>query len=885
MASFLRAWLGRSRMERDMDREMRFHLDARAADLESQGMSRADAERRARQEFGDVIRWKEAGRDARGLAIVDDLVGDLRYAVRTMRRSPGFTTAAMLSLALGIGASTAIFGLLDLLLLKRLPVRAPQELVHVTTAGERGDMHSGSSNYPWFQHVTSRTDLFSDAMLVRHDVYKVSIGGSLEPITGQRVTTNYHGMLGIPALLGRTLTATDRPEAGAPPVAVISYGLWQRRFAGSLDVIGAAITVDKQPYTIVGVTPPEFRGILVGWTIDVTMPLDTSQFTQPGNWSTTPLIARLAPGVSSELAQQQLDPMLAQFVDANRTSERFRARFLQHASVTSAATGITDLRAQFSTPLRLLMIAVGLLLLIACVNLAGLLLARNATRQHELGMRLALGARRGRIVRQLLTESAAIAALGSSLGIVLAIQGGNALVALMPEHFGPLSMALTADSHVLAFALVSTIVTILLCGLMPAWQASQIALLPALNRSHSRTTTTRMRAGRALVVAQFALSFVLVAGAVLCVRTIVNLARVDTGFERQRLLVVRMDPQGTDYERERLRTMQREMLETLRGIPGVPHVTLATGTPFNGNVDGRRLTIPGFEPRESDDTILQVNLVGPGYFDALQVPILSGRAIDERDGDTSRRVAVVGEGFALRYFGDVSAAVGRTFIINRGPKPIPYEIAGVAKDIRYQDLRRPSERIAYLPWFQADDVRLAPFEFILRTEGNPSNWIEVTRNAMRRQRPDLPILAIQTLDGVINERLLSERLLAVLGTFFAVVALALAAVGVYGLLAHLVARQVPEIGVRLALGARPGEMVWMTVRESLSLAATGAGIGLVGAAAGLRVLEGFLFGLSPTDMVNFAVAALILVLVSLAATFVPARRAATVDPLVALRAE
>ena len=885
LASFLRAWLGRSRMEHDMDREMRFHLEARAADLESQGMSRADAERHARQEFGDVIRWKEAGREARGLAVVDDLGADLRYAVRTMRRSPGFTAAAVLSLAVGIGASTAIFGLLDLLLLKRLPVRNAHELVHVTTAGERGDMHSGSSNYPWFQDVSSRTDLFSDTMLVRHDVYKVGIHGSLDPLTGQRVTTNYHAMLGVQALLGRMFTAADRPEAGAPPVAVISYALWQRRFAGSADVIGTSITVDKQPYTIVGVTPPEFRGILVGWTMDVTLPLDTSEFMQPGNWSTTPLIARLKPGVDAQLAQHQLDPMLARFVATNKTTERFRARYLQRAYVTSAATGITDLRAQFSTPLRLLMVAVGVLMLIACVNLAGLLLARNATRQHELGMRLALGARRSRIVRQLLTESTAIALLGATLGVALAIRGGNALVGLLPEYFGPLSMQLVADSHVLAFALVSTIVTTLLFGSMPAWQASQIAVLPALNRSGSRTATTRMRTGRVLVVAQFALSFVLVAGAFLCLRTIMNLAKVDTGFERERLLVVRIDPQGTDYERDRLRAMQREMLETLGGVPGVQHVTFATGTPFNGNVDGRRLSIPGVEPREPDDTIIQVNLIAPGYFDALQVAIVSGRAIDERDRENTRRVAVVSEAFARRYFGEAAAAVGRTFIINRGPKPIPHEIVGVARDIRYQDLRRPSERIAYLPWFQADDVRLAQFEFILRTEGDPANWIDITRSAMRQQRPDLPILAIETLSGVINTRLLSERLLAMLGTFFAAVALALAAVGVYGLLANLVTRRIPEIGVRIALGARPGEMVWMTVRESLVLVATGAVIGIAGAATGLRILEGLLFGLSPTDIVNLAVAALILVLVALAAAFVPAWRAATVDPLVALRAE
>jgi predicted permease len=870
-------------MERDMDREMRFHVDARAADLAAQGMAPADAERRAREEFGDVLRWKEAGREARGLAFVDDFVGDVRYAWRTMRRSPGFAAAAIVSLALGVGASTAIYGLLDLLLLRELPVRDSHELVHVTTAGERGDAHSGSSNYPWFQEVTSRGDLFSDSMLVRHDVYKVVIRGRLEPIVGQRVTINYHRMLGIRTILGRTLTTADRPESGAPPVAVISHALWQRRFGGSADAIGSSITVDQQPYTIVGVTPPEFRGILVGWTTDVTMPIDTAEFMEGGNWFTMPLIARLKPGVTTSQAQAQLDPMLSRFV-AGTTSERFRARYLQRVSITSAATGITDLRAQFATPLWLLMAAVGLLLLIACVNLAGLLLARDATRQHELGMRLALGARRGRVIRQLLTESGSLALTGAAIGLVLAIGGGNALIAWLPRHFGPVSMRLTVDGRMLGYTLIATVATTLLFGLIPAWQASRAAMLPALQRASPRVST-RPRIGRALVVAQFALSLILVSGALLCVRTMMNLERVDTGFDRDHLLLVRVDPQGTDYERARLRVFQQDMLETLRPLPGVRGVTLTTGSPFNGNVDGRRLTIPGVEPREPDDTVIQVNLVGPGYFDALQVPLLSGRAIDERDREGSRRVAVVSEGFARRYYGSAAAAVGRQFIINRGPAPIAHAIIGVAKDIRYQDLRRPSERLAYLPWFQADDIRLAQFEFVLRTDGDPSDWVDLTRRAIERRHPDAPILAIEPLTDVIKGRLLSERLLATLGTFFAVVALILAAVGVYGLLAHLVTRRTPEIGIRLALGARPIEMMWITVRENLLLVATGGMLGAAGAATSLRILDGLLFGLAPTDAATLLAAVLLLVLVSLAAALVPARRAARVDPLVSIRAE
>ena len=884
LKSFGRAWLLRSRMERDMDREMRFHLQARVADLEAQGVPFAEAERQARQEFGDPVLWKEAGREARGLRLVDDLGADLRYAVRTMRRTPGFTAAAVVSLALGIGATTAIFGLLDLLLLRPVPVRNPHELVHVMTAGERGDAHSGSSNYPWFQQVASRTDLFSEAMLLRHDMFKVGIAGRVEPLPGQRVTTNYYSLLGVPAVLGRTFVTTDRPETGASPVAVISYGLWQRRYGGDRNVLGTSITVDQRPYTIVGVTPPEFRGILVGWTMDVTMPLDTSEFMDAGNWFTMPLIARLKPGVDISRVGAQLDPLLQRLV-ATGVTERFRRRYLQRVAVDSAARGITDLRVHFSRPLRLLMVAVGLLLLIACANLAGLLVARNTARQHELGMRLALGASRPRIIRQLLTESALLSLLGASAGVLLAIRGGNLVMELMPPSFGPISLAVAPDSRVLAFGLLVTVAATILFGLLPAWQAANLGLLPAVNRVNPRTGTARARVGRTLVVAQFALSLVLVAGAVLLLRTLLNFSHVETGFDREHVLLVRIDPQGTGYEGERLRTFQREMLAALAALPGVQHVSLATGSPFNGNMDGRRLNVPGVQPRDIDDTVIQVNLVGPGYFDALQVPILQGRAIDSHDQVNSRRVAVVSESFARRYFSDAGNAVGRSFLIYRGPTSIAHEIVGVAKDVRYQDLRTASERLAYLPWFQASDVRTASFEFLIRTDGNPASSINAARAELQRLRPDMPILAIQTMTDVINDRLLSERLLGLLGSFFAIVALTLAAVGVYGLLAHLVSRRVREIGIRLALGAQPRQMVWMTLRENLLLALTGAAIGIAGAAASLRVLDGFIFGLSPTDAMNLAGAALILVLVSLAAAVVPAHRAASVDPLVALRSE
>ena len=884
LKSFARASMLRARMEREMDDEMRFHLEARTTDLQRQGIPRAVAERRAYAEFGDMVRWKEAGREARGLRIVDDVFADLGYAIRMMRRAPGFTIAAVVSIALGIGANTAIFGLIDMLLLRPVAVRDAHELVHITTTGERSTGSSGSSNYPWFREVASRTDLFADAMLVRHDLYKVSISGRVEPLMGQRVTTNYFSLLGVSPVLGRGFLDADQPEKGASPVAVISYGLWQRRFSGSADVLGTAITVEQQPYTIIGVTPPDFTGLLVGWTVDVIVPLDSAEFIDPHNWFTMPLIARVRPDVKASYVRQQIEPMLQRFV-ATGVAERFRHRYLEHVAVDSAQRGLSDLRVEFSSPLRLLMAAVGLLLLVTCVNLAGLLVARNVARQHEIAMRMALGAGRMRIMRQLLTESALLALLGSAPGVLLAIKSSNLLVGFLPQDFGPLSIAVAADWRILTFALCATIGTTLLFGLIPAWQAARPTVSPALHRTNPRTSTARVRVGQALVVAQFALSIVLVAGAVLLLRSLLNLSRVDTGFDRERVLVVQVDPHGTSYERDRLRVFQREMLTAIASLPGVRHVSLSTSTPFNGNIDGKRLTVPGVPPRDADDSVIQVNLVGPDYFNVFAIPILRGRPIDSRDQIGSAPVAVVSHGFAQRYFGDAGTAIGRRFTTGGGDSAVTYEIVGVARDVRYQNLRRSSERLAYLPWFQARDVRLAPFEFVVGTNEDPANSINMIRSEIQRLRPDAPVLAVRTMAGVINARLFTERLLAALGTFFAVVALTLAAVGTYGLLTHLGSRRVPEFGVRLALGARPSQMVWMTIRENLTLAVTGSLIGIVAAVASLRVLDKLLFGLSPSDAVNLALAALILILVSLAATIVPARRAASVDPLVALRYE
>jgi predicted permease len=880
--SFGRAFLLRLRMEREMEQEMRLHIDLRAADLIARGLTPAEADRRARDEFGDAVRWKEQGRDARGLWLVDDLCADLRYATRSLRRSPGFALVAVLSLALGIGANTAIFSLIDLVLLKPLPVRDPDTLVQVVTAGEGG---RGGANVPWFKGVAERRDLFSDVFAIRQNRFKVEVRGQLELVAGQFVTGTYYQALGVYPVLGRVLLPEDQRDEASNPVAVISYGYWQRRFGGDSGVLGTLLTIDRQPYTIVGVTGPDFFGLQQGWTMDVTMPLVTARYTDPRNWVNLPVIARLRGGVDRVQAETSLGVTLHQFASNNAVPNEDRRRLFQRVTLLPFANGQGVLREEFLDPLRLLMGGVSILLLIACVNLAGLLIARNAARQRELAVRVALGASRLRIVRQLLTESALLAVLGVVPAVAFAWYGGNVLLAFVrPEYWGPSSLSLTLDARVLGFATAAAVVTTVLFGVLPACQATRLAIAPALASGFRQTAYPRIGLGRGLVISQFALSLLLVAAAVLFVRTLVNLAGTDAGFTRDGVLLVNVDEPGSDYANDRMRQFQREMRARLAALPGVVHATVATITPLNGNSNTRPIVVHGHAPRGHDDVVAQVNYVGPSYFEVFGIPLVEGRSITDRDEAKSPRVVVVSEGFARHYFGTASA-LGRLVAVGPPRAAVSFEIVGVAREVRYQDLRTDSRRTIYVPLLQALDVRQTQYEFALRTAGDPAGWVGTVRAEISRGRPTTPIAAVRSLTEQINTGLTREWLLAVLGAFFAGVALMLAAIGVYGLLAYAGARRVREIGIRLALGARPRWILWMTLRECLVLAVLGAVLGLGVASVALRGVGTFLFGLSSTDLGTLLSAAAVLVVVALFAGFVPARRAASVDPLVAIRCE
>lgn len=879
LASILRWLVRRGRAERDLDDELEAFVDMAAADKMALGTSAGDARRLARLDLGGIEQTKERVRSGRYGAWIDETARDVRYALRMCARTPGFSVVVIITLALGIGASTAIFSVVDALLVRPLPVRDPATLVQITTNGA-----SGSANYPWFKTVAERADVFSDVVAIRHNLFKVQVGETIDLIPGHFVTGNYHQALGIGAVLGRTLLPEDQTDAGSRPVAVISHAYWQRRFGGDPAVLGRSILVDRAPYTIIGVTPPAFFGVQVGWTMDVTLPLIAARYRDPRNWFTMPIVARLRPGIEPSRAGAEVDAMLNRFLTVHGAPDRSRRPLLQHAAVLPFSNGLGTLREEFSKPLGLLMAAVALLLLVACANVAGLLVARNAAREREFTIRLALGARRLQIIRQLLAECAILAILGGIPALVLAWQGSNLLLTVIPQHWGPPTISIEPDGRILAFALATTVATIVLFGLLPAFQATRGVVSAALATRLRQVARLRIGVSRCLVVTQIALSLVLVAGALLFVQTLANLERVDGGFSGENVLIARIDEPGAGYDNDNMRRFQGEMRERLAALPGVFAATVATITPGNGNEDRRRITVSGFEPPQDDDATAQVDTVGSSYFDVFRIPILEGRAIDARDRAGAPPVTVVSETFARHYFGGASA-IGRHVTVGAGPSAPSYEIVGVAGEVQYGDVRVPMRRLLYLATAQAVAGRPAYYEFAIRTNGAPASMIQAVRAEIRRVRPDAPILGVLPLKELARARLSRERLLAFLATFFGVAALIVTAVGTYGLMAYVVARQEREIGVRLALGAHPGRILWTTIVESLTLGGLGTAIGLAASVVVFRTLHTLLFGLSPTDATTLLAVAALLLTVGTLAALLPARRAARTDPLLVLRSE
>jgi predicted permease len=835
-------------------------------------------------------------------------MNDLKYSFRGLIRNPGFTAMAVLSLALGIGANAAIFSLLDAVLLKSLPVRHPEQLVFLER-GEPQAKRSSNISYRAFEQLRMQTQALSAVCFFNFPTrVNASINGNAEVVEGQLVSGSFFSTLGISAAAGRMFNESDDSEANPQAAAVISYSYWQRRFGSSASVIGQNVVVNNRPFTVVGVAPAEFFGVIVGSAPDVYLPSTLGDQILPRRNRSragvlTFVLARLRDDVTEAQAQPGLALAVQQVALAElgpeATAERRDAIQQQQLNLLPANQGFNVLRRQFSTPLRLLMVVVGLVLLIACANVANLLLARAAARQREIALRSALGASRWRIVRQLLTESLLLALLGGVLGLLLALWSSSLLLKIFASGQNPVTagarLAINAplDWRILGFTAVVSLLAAVVFGLAPAVRATHLDLTTSLKTT--RTSSDRWFGwGRTLVVTQVALSLTLLIGAGLFIRTLASLHRVDTGFDREHVLVFNVDPQFIHYERKQIAGLYQQMLERLRNVPGVESVTLTRQGLLSGGGTQGSIRVPGFEPPPQEDSMRRVNgeiefdmpylaQVGPDFCRTLGMTILRGRDITTQDNETAPKVALVNEAFA-RYYFNGQDALGKRF--DRGADDGgEVEIVGVVKDAKATNLREQTPRTFYVPFLQdASSWRETTFQ--VRTAGDPLNVAAAIRSEVQSIEPNLPLFRVRTLESQVDESLGQERLVATLAGLFGVLALLLACAGLYGVLSYSVSRRTQEIGIRMALGAERSVVLRMVLRQGMALAVIGIVVGLAGAFVLTRYIESLstlLFGVKPTDPLTYVVTVIVMIVVGLAACALPARKATKVDPLVALR--
>jgi predicted permease len=824
---------------------------------------------------------------------------DLHYALRTLCRTPGFTAVAVGCLALGIGANTAIFTLINAVMLRELPVHQPSSLVimgnparvsSTSTGSERTDIYS----YPMFREIRERNQVFSGIFgSGRCTQLTEGVGDSNEHPRGRLVTGEYFDVLGVKPMLGRLFTAADDRTPGGSPVAVISYDYWERKYARDPGIVGRNIVLNKSRFNIVGVTPKGFQGEAVGSAFDIWLPVTMQAQANPGRnfldrrdicWLV--LMGRRKPGVSFEQAKASLVVLVPQILREHpglafsQTPEKIAQ---QEIPVSPGATGISGVRQQASGALLTLMALVGVVLLIACANLANLLLARATARRKEIAVRLAIGSGRGRLIAQLVTESLLLSFVGGGLGVLFAIWASQGLLMLVSNGPRLLPLDINPDARVLGFTIALSVVTGVVFGLVPALRATRVELASTLkeNAKSLAGAASGFSAGRWLVVAQVALSMVLLFGAGLFLRTLNNLETVDLGYARNSILMAQVDPIASGYKEKQFPALCRELLDRIGKLPGVKSATVSENGLFSGTESSDTIKLPGFTPRSDGDLQVNYDRVGAGYFSTVGIPILLGRGIEERDTEGAPLVVVVNETMAKFYFPGQNP-IGRQF--TAGNPERSYQIVGVARDVHDHDVRGKAGRRYYQSAPQADEA-MSAFNFEVRAAGAPASLAKSVREAIRGVDSKLRVLTIDTLNNEIGQTLESDRLVARLSAIFGAVALLLASLGLYGVQSYAVVRRTAEIGVRVALGARSGDVVRMVLREALLMTAIGIAIGIPLAAAAARLISTRLFGLSITDPLTMITAALVMSLIAALAGYIPAHRASRIDPMIALRYE
>lgn len=888
----IRALFERKTVERELDDELRFHLEHSVERHMRSGLTREEAGRRAHIELGGIEQMKEECRQARGVTLVQGLLQDIGYALRVLRKSPGFTAAVVLSLALGIGANTAVFSLIDAVMWRMLPVKDPEAL-RLLAHGQGRAFESGFS-YRQYQVMGAQNQVLTDLAAYSPVRLNVSVDGSMEPTAqGQLVSGRFFSALGVNPIAGRAINVEDDLVPSGHPVAMISYGYWKRRFGLAPSTIGRTISLSGTTFTIIGVTPPEFFGIEVGAAPDIFVPVMMQPAVMPAyeNLLLRPIIyatwlrplARLKPGIQEQQAAAELELLFRQEIPRG---PKFRALENEKLVLLPAATGLSDLRRQFSQPLFILMTIVGIVLLIACANTANLLLARAAARRPEFAMRMALGAGRWRLMRQLLVESVLLAMLGGLCGILLARWATQLLVAYMSSGRNPIILNLNPDLRVLAFTIAVSVATGILFGLAPAMRSTRIDLAPALKNLAGLLSGGRggLRPRKVLAVTQVALSLLLLIGAGLFVRSLQNLNNQNSGVARESVLIVPVEPKGSDQRNiagtsARLDRTYKDLLQQVESMPGVRSTSLAQFTPTSIRGLTLTITLPSGEEKRA-----YVPMVYPNYFATMGIAMTAGRDFNAGDlGANSPPVAVVNETFVRLVFQGQSA-VGKQFQIAGRLR----EVIGVVKDSRYTNPRGDTPAMVYQPFLQTNTGR-GQMALYVRVSGNSSLILPRIREAVQSVDKELPLFEVHTLAQEMDAVFIQERLIATLSSFFSILALLLACVGLYGVLAFAVVQRTGEMGIRMALGAGRGDVVWMVMREALLLVLIGIAIGVPAALAVARLassqVSGLLFGLNATDPLTIATASALLASVAAIAGYLPARRASRVDPMVALRNE
>jgi predicted permease len=893
----------RARLETDLDRELRYHFDRRAEDLRAEGRGEDDARRQAAIEMGGIEQVQEDVRETWTLRWLDDAARDARYAARSLARSPGFTITAVASLAIGIGASAAIFSLLDQVLLRLLPVREPERLVLVDWKGNALAQARGSGagynlmSYPICRDLQEQAQFF-EGVLCRHPTevnLAVAAGQTPELVGAEIVSGSYFPVLGVSPARGRLLDEDDDRQPGAHPVVVLSHAYWLKAFGGAPDVVGRRVLVNNFPMTVVGVASATFRGIDIGDVPAVWIPAAMKKQATP-EWDKLldrrtrwmQVIGRLRPGVTREQAQAGLQPWFKSMLDEDTRREGFplvtatqRAEFLASTLVvTPAAHGHSLLRQDVGRPLQVLMAATLLLLLLASLNVASLFLARGAARGREIRTRLALGASRRRIACLLLADSVWIAGGGGALGLLVAPMVSRGLLSFLPEGA---ALSSRVDGRVFAFALLMTVATGVLCGVAPAWRAGRVPLISWL-RDRTGAAGGGVRLRKALVVGQMAFTLVLLVGAGLFVQTLLRLVGQGPGFATSGRVAFRINPRRAGASDEDSSRTIRRVLDELRSLPDVDSVGLAGVDLLNGGSWNEYMTIEA-DKRIVTDRAVHLEPITPGLFVTLGTPVIAGRDFDERDalppvGERWRSV-IVNERFARRYFGDASPLGRRVGLGDREDVRTNIEIVGVVRDFSYRDLREQTEQ-AFVPYFEGD---WTAGTFYLRVRGTPQAAFASIRSAVGRVDPTLPLLSPRTLDEQVDRSLTTERMMATLSGGFAAAALLLSVVGLYGVMAFVVTRRTPEIGIRMALGATRRAATWLVVADAVVMIAAGTAIALPLVWGLGRLVEAQLFGVHAIDAPTIAVASLVLGGVALSAAILPAWRAASVSPTEALRFE